>query len=354
MITAAVMGGRPLRWLVVAALLVIVSGCTTYQTFEPAAGQSWREAREGRYDARRQVANGRYIVLPGDTLSEIAIRFDTTSRHLAEINGLSSADYIVAGQVLKLDGVRPPERRRPTPSVTPPATPRATDPDIYVVRRGDNLSMIAARHGLTIGEVVRANPRIRPSRLVVGTRLRLPAPNETRYAATTPRTPPGVTQVARDVPVSETPQNEAPTVLVSSEPPQLSGFGFVWPVTGPIVAPYGRFPNGGRNDGINIGAAPGTAVHAAENGVVIYAGDEIKAMGRILLIRHEGDYLTTYAHLGRLHVGVGDHVERGEPIGTVGESGQVAEPQLHFQLRVGTEPLDPSRHLITETKLASR
>ena len=89
---------------------------------------------------------------------------------------------------------------------------------------------------------------------------------------------------------------EATGLAAQKSPPPLSGDGFLWPVQGQITSPFGPKPNGARNDGINIRAAEGTPVRAAENGVVVYAGDEIPGYGRMLLISHADGLTTAYAH----------------------------------------------------------
>lgn len=139
-----------------------------------------------------------------------------------------------------------------------------------------------------------------------------------------------------------------------SEPPPLSGDGFLWPVHGQIVSAFGSKPNGARNDGINIGAPEGTPVLAAENGIVIYAGDELPGYGRMLLIAHADGFTTAYAHNSVLLVAEGDEVSRGQAIAKVGRSGGVASSQLHFELRDNKEPIDPVDHLDNaRTRVAS-
>ena len=131
-----------------------------------------------------------------------------------------------------------------------------------------------------------------------------------------------------------------------AEPPPLSGDRFLWPVqAGKIVLGYGPTSSGLHNDGVNIAAPSGTDVRAAENGVVAYAGNELRDFGNLLLIRHADGWMTAYAHNDALLVKRGDTVTRGQPIARVGQSGNVGEPQLHFELRRGTRPLDPLPYL---------
>jgi len=125
------------------------------------------------------------------------------------------------------------------------------------------------------------------------------------------------------------------------EPPARSGRSFLWPVRGKLISSYGPQPGGLRNDGLNIAARHGDKVVAADNGIVAYAGDDLKGFGNLVLIKHAGGFVTTYAHNDKLMVKRGDKVKRGQVIATVGESGAVTQPQVHFQVRQGAHAVDP-------------
>jgi murein DD-endopeptidase MepM/ murein hydrolase activator NlpD len=116
---------------------------------------------------------------------------------------------------------------------------------------------------------------------------------------------------------------------------------FRWPVHGRII---GGFRTSG-NDGINIAVPEGTAVKAAESGTVAYAGSEIKGFGNLVLIRHPNGFVTAYANNGSLEVHRGEQVKRGQVIAKSGQTGNVASPQLHFEVRKGSTPVDPTRYL---------
>ncbi|MBM3542503.1 MAG: M23 family metallopeptidase, partial [Alphaproteobacteria bacterium] len=103
--------------------------------------------------------------------------------------------------------------------------------------------------------------------------------------------------------------------------------------------------SGLRNDGINISAPRGTPVRAAEGGIVAYAGNELRGFGNLILVRHADGWVTAYAHTEDILVRRGERVERGQEIARVGRSGGVADPQLHFEIRKGGEPVDPIAHL---------
>lgn len=120
---------------------------------------------------------------------------------------------------------------------------------------------------------------------------------------------------------------------------------FRWPARGRVISGYGSKGPSGANDGINIALPEGTPVKAAEGGTVAYAGEEIRGYGKMVLIRHPNGYVSAYAHNGDLNVKRGDTVKRGQQIAKSGQSGNVTSPQLHFELRKGSEPVDPSKYL---------
>jgi murein DD-endopeptidase MepM/ murein hydrolase activator NlpD len=116
---------------------------------------------------------------------------------------------------------------------------------------------------------------------------------------------------------------------------------FRWPARGRIIEAF----KAGGNDGINIAVPEGTSVRAAESGVVAYAGDELKGYGNLVLIRHPNGFVTAYANNGELDVKRGDTVKRGQVIAKSGQTGNVNSPQLHFELRKGSTPVDPTGYL---------
>ena len=120
---------------------------------------------------------------------------------------------------------------------------------------------------------------------------------------------------------------------------------FSWPVRGKILSGYGAKSNGLFNDGINIRAARGATVAAAENGLVAYAGNEVKGMGNLVIIQHSDGWMTVYAHMDSMVVKRGAAVRVGQKIGAVGQTGKVDAPQLHFEIRKGTRAYNPVNYL---------
>jgi murein DD-endopeptidase MepM/ murein hydrolase activator NlpD len=168
-----------------------------------------------------------------------------------------------------------------------------------------------------------------------------PASSSARPAAealTTPSPPQsvqstaGVTneEVASINPSEATPPEDAPPMS------------FVWPVQGPVLSGFGPKGEGLNNDGVNIGAPKGAPVVAAAPGIVVYAGNEMKGFGNLVLIRHQGGWVTAYAHLDRVLVSKNAVVAQGDELGTVGKTGNVDKPQLHFETRYEGKPVDPA------------
>ena len=121
--------------------------------------------------------------------------------------------------------------------------------------------------------------------------------------------------------------------------------GFRWPVRGRIIQKFGKLDDGTQNDGINVAVPLGTEVHAAEEGTVAYAGSELKGYGNLVLVRHAGNWVSAYAHNQEILVKRGDKVTRGQVIARAGKTGSVSQPQVHFELRKGSLPVDPMPHM---------
>src|SRR5262249_27873669 len=157
---------------------------------------------------------------------------------------------------------------------------------------------------------------------------------------------PATTAPETGAPVAAAPAAIAPA---AAPPPDTaaprSAGKFMWPVNGKGVSLYGVKQGGQHNDGINIAAPLGTPVRAADNGVVVYAGNELRGFGNLLLVRHADGWVSAYAHCDALLVKRGDQVRRGQVIARVGQTGAVASPQLHFELRKSGQAVDPTSEL---------
>ena len=225
----------------------------------------------------------------------------------------------------------------------------------YVVKSGDTLSAIAARHGVKTSALMAANMLDKPD-IRIGQALTIPRVDGTYVAgadgvdrnATGGRS----TTVSSAKPASSG-QDTTTTSSISrleakpSEPaPESTGVaGLRWPAQGRVITGFGASDNGKANDGIDIALPKGTPVKAAENGVVIYAGDGLSEFGNTVLIRHDDGMVTVYGHADKLNVTRNQKVRRGDVIALSGNSGQADQPKLHFEVRKNSTPVDPVKYL---------
>ncbi len=196
---------------------------------------------------------------------------------------------------------------------------------VYTVRPGDTLLQVADSLGLKSRDIAETNGLVKPYLLDEGRQLTVPLPG---------------------APLESAPAQEAPPEPAIAEAEPGDDLQFIWPVRGSVVSVFGPKDGGLHNDGINIAAAAGTPILAAEDGVVSYVGNEIRGYGNLVLLRHADDWVTAYAHNARNLVARGQMVLRGDVIASVGASGGVSTPQSHFELRQGTTAVDPLRHLV--------
>ncbi|MEK9946254.1 MAG: M23 family metallopeptidase [Alphaproteobacteria bacterium] len=231
------------------------------------------------------------------------------------------------------------------------------DGPIYTVRSGDTLGEIADRYGVRVVDIIRLNGLANPDRIFVGQPLMLPDAARVQTAFVDPATRRERSSVVVDeTAIPKTPATkpvETTQTARATPPPPVprarvlprarASRGFDWPVQGRVLQTFGPQGNGRVNDGINIAAAPGAPVRAAADGEVIYVGEEVKNLGNLLLIRHADGWITAYAHTQAVAVRRGDQVSQGQPIAQVGRSNGAS--QVHFELRRGTEPVDPLTRL---------
>jgi|SRR5262245_21637418 len=254
----------------------------------------------------------------------------------------------------------------PAPAMRP--APAASAAGTHVVAPGETLSKISRKYGKSIPELARANNIEPHATLRIGDRLLIPgmraastpaAKNATKVsqplatpaqkAQPAPKVQPapkGQTAVLQEPERAQqaavlTPSNEPPPPSTAAAKASAAMPTFRWPVKGRVIAGFGPKANGQQNDGINVSVPEGTPVKAAEDGVVAYAGNELKGYGNLVLIRHPNGYVTAYAHAKELLVKRGDQIKRGQVIANSGQTGNVDAPQLHFEVRKGPAPLDP-------------
>ena len=294
----------------------------------------------------------------GDTVFSLAERYRVPLRSLIDINRLQPPYRLIPGQPLLIP--KPREHR---------------------VAQGETVYGISRRYGVDMSALVKLNGVVPPYTIRVGETLRIPAPIESASTAAAaasaqpvpppptagasppqptagvPAAPVGVEAEELDAPATPAPlpappaaaqpptQPAAAVASIVPKPAPRASSDFLWPVDGKIVSSFGPKKGGLHNDGINIAAPRGTPVRAAENGIVAYAGNELRGFGNLLLIKHADGWTSAYAHNEELLVRRGDQIRRGQVIAKVGSTGSVTIPQLHFELREGAEAVDPLKLL---------
>jgi murein DD-endopeptidase MepM/ murein hydrolase activator NlpD len=309
------------------------------------------------------------IVGTSDTLEILSRRYNVSAAEIMRANGYKGPRALSPGQQLIIP--HPAASVAAAPALAAPASKpvvvASTAPSVHVVNHGDTLMSIARRNHVSVAELSKANHLEPSTKLRLGMKITVPG---AKAAAVTPAlqpaavaavqpavaSPPPTTKIAaatagqqqtahlaqatgkiEDAPAAETPvkASEATGALPT----------FRWPVRGKVITAYGAKANGKANDGINLAVPEGTPVKAAEDGVVAYSGNELKGYGNLVLVRHSNGYVTAYAHASELLVKRGDTIKRGQVIAKSGQSGEVGSPQLHFEIRKGSSPVDPLQFL---------
>ncbi|MTH97257.1 peptidase M23 [Roseibium sp. RKSG952] len=173
----------------------------------------------------------------------------------------------------------------------------------------------------------------------------VPAANKTAAPGAQAVETAAVSPKASGADVRPTEAIKRPVGVANAEPADAGAPRFRWPVRGRVISDFGSKPGGARNDGVNLAVPEGTPVKAADEGTVIYSGNELKGYGNLVLIRHDEGWVSAYAHNSELKVKRGDAVRRGDVIGLAGRTGSVTQPQVHFELRQGNKPVDPVKYL---------
>jgi murein DD-endopeptidase MepM/ murein hydrolase activator NlpD len=329
--------------------------------------------------AAAQPAGGTKIIVgTSDTLDVLARRYHVTPQAILAANGYKGPRALSPGQQLIIPHpgataaapapLMAPVAAAPAPAARPVAA-MAAPSSMHFVNRGDTLASIARKNRISSAELARANGLDPSAKLKLGTKLTVPGAKAVAVAApVAPVTAAPVAGTLQPVAAAPAPATRmaavaAPvqsarlaqaTANVEEKPAETQAKAaeatgalptFRWPVRGKVVTSYGAKTNGKSNDGINLAVPEGTPIKAAEDGVVAYSGNELKGYGNLVLVRHSNGYVTAYAHASELMVKRGDTIKRGQVIAKSGQSGEVASPQLHFEIRKGSSPVDPLQFL---------
>jgi murein DD-endopeptidase MepM/ murein hydrolase activator NlpD len=279
-------------------------------------------------------------VRPGDTLHGIARRHGVPIGSLIDVNGLGDGAALKPGQRLLLPVGATPRASAPERATNPPAGWEGH----HTLQAGESLYAVARQYHVELGELQRVNGIADPTKVRAGTPLSVP-----RGEGLQPASPPA--EAGPRAPPPTAPSTGQPEAVKSSDLGNRADDAgasldkFRWPARGRVIAPFGTRPDGTHNDGINIAVPLGTEIHAAESGRVAYAGNELKGYGNLVLIRHDGGWVSAYAHADQILVKRDEVVRRGQVIAHAGKTGSVDQPQLHFELRHGAKPVDPLPYL---------
>lgn len=312
-------------------MLAVLAGCSGVALnrggyYAPVKAQNSPYYRE---QYRVQSLSPSFITVhKGDTVYSLSRRYNVPIRSMIEVNNLKPPFILSKGARLRL----------PAPSV-------------HIVQKGDTIYSISRRYNVDMSVLTRTNNLYAPYSIYLGQILKLPGsvvePTEhwislkkrpiQTAARNTAKWSPKQTKTGR--------KSTRKTAVRLPTPPDRAKAKFAWPVNGTVMNKFGSAGGGRHNDGINIKVAEGTFVRAAENGVVAYAGNELKGFGNLLLVKHADGWITAYAHNKEFLVKRGDTVKRGQPMAKAGKTGNAKEPQLHFEIRRGTKAVDPMTYL---------
>lgn len=342
---------------------------TDYIVVPVYGGDFIKEATVVKEDLNKDNTNKDFVIVAkGDTLYSIARKNNTTVSEIAKINDMKEPYNLSIGQrvLLRSANVKIPnvistekvaEIKQQKQVHTTTTRVNLTE---ITVEKGDTLYSLSRKYEIPVNDLAVLNKLNAPFALSVGQKLKVPQLNKTVKSDKVITGPTKIAKTEKSVAKTTPMKKEAKTQTVvkteskkiSSDPqrqlPKItarSSTKFSWPVRGRILSQYGAKNGGLFNDGINISAPIGTAVKSAENGVVAYAGNEVKGMGNLIIIQHSDGWMTVYAHLDSMNVKRGTKLTVGQMIGKIGKTGKVSQPQLHFEIRKGTKAYDPILYL---------
>lgn len=310
-----------------------------------------------------------YQVKPGDTLYSIAFRYGRDYRDLASDNGIAAPYNITVGQNIRLTPTTATVLQAGQTSVTDnsqaqssvkstvttnttnisnkadvaPNTDKVTG-DFYTVKAGDSLMSISRKSGVSYSNLIRINHLQKPYGIYTGQRIYLKSNSSSESLAD--RTPQKVVPVAGGntqttasstaVPASVA---IAPTKVVSGKSRSVSGVSWMWPARGTVIRNFSS-----TNKGIDIAGSRGQNVNAAASGQVVYSGNALRGYGNLIIINHDNEYLSAYAHNDMLLVKEGQRVKKGQVIAKMGST-DASRVMLHFEIRYRGNSVNPRRYL---------
>jgi len=269
-----------------------------------------------------------YTVQPGDTVYSIAWSAGVDYHQLAEWNEISSSYTIRPGQRLR---VRPPavrDSRRMAGTST--AVGGSAERRYHKVKKGDTLYRIALTNHIQVKQLLAWNHLGVRSNIYPGQKLWVEPDSGS--------SDPPVTSRARDSKGRRVPVTRASS---NSATPARGAIRWAWPVQGKILASYDK--SSGRK-GIDIAGTAGTPIRAAAPGTIVYQGSGLRGYGRLIIVKHNNDFLSAYAHCDSFLLKEGSRVKRGMEIARMGATG-TNRNQLHFEIRYKGNPVNPLGYL---------
>ena len=313
------------------------------------------------------------IVKKGDTIFSLSKKHKKSVKDLININNLKSPYLLSIGQKIKLVDIKNftkkneieniKEVKQIKPEIIKPVVVSKKQLIEIKVENKETLYSLSRKYSIPVNELAVINKLSPPFILIPGQVLKVPKISQPNYIVNKKETIKVIdknkmTKIVYTPKIGTQKENtyikesKKEVKKISSDPRQKlptiasrSSNLFSWPLRGKVLSAFGIKSNGLFNDGINISGNIGTKVSSSENGVIAYAGNELKGMGNLIIIQHSGGWMTVYAHLETMEVRRGVKVKVGDKIGTVGKTGKVSSPQLHFEIRKGSKAYDPYKYL---------
>ena len=296
------------------------------------------------------VGGSPVTVGPGETVAALSSRYGVPPDTLLKVNGLTSASQVTSGSrlVIPVYNASAPAQAAAVKAVAAPAAATkavaatqavaTTKAVAATTAPAQSVATKAAAAQTTVKAAapVAVDPKIALREKAAAEKAALAAKKIEDAKIAKAKVAEDASAAAKRTKVAAVDAEETTASVPAESKPE-----FRWPARGRIIQGF----RSGANDGINIALPEGTSVKAAESGVVAYAGSELKGYGNLVLIRHPNGYVSAYAHNGAVAVKRGETVKRGQTIAKSGQSGNVASPQLHFELRKGSTPVDPTGYL---------
>lgn len=307
-----------------------------------------------------------YQVKPGDTLYSIAFRYGRDYRDLASDNGIAAPYNITVGQNIRLTPatatVLPASQTSVTDNSQAQSSVKSTvttnisnkadvaptkdkiTGDFYTVKSGDSLMSISRKSGVSYSNLIRINHLQKPYGIYTGQRIYLKSNSSSESLAD--RIPQKVVPVAGGN--TQTTANStavlasvatAPTKVVSGKSRAVSGVSWMWPARGTVIRNFSS-----TNKGIDIAGSRGQNVNAAASGQVVYSGNALRGYGNLIIINHDNEYLSAYAHNDMLLVKEGQRVKKGQVIAKMGST-DASRVMLHFEIRYRGNSVNPRKYL---------